>query len=45
MQQWLIYRSLSKRGNRSVLGQNFCNDFYMGRFGVDGECHELIEIE
>ncbi len=45
MQQWLIYRSLSGKGNRTVLGQNFYNEFYVGRFGVDGECHELVEIE
>jgi hypothetical protein len=43
--QWLIYRSLASRGSRSVLGQNYVNEFAMVRFDTDGVADELIQIE
>jgi hypothetical protein len=43
--QWLVYRSLAERGNRSVLGQNFSSEFVLGRFDRQGETEKLIEIE
>ncbi len=43
--QWLIYRSLAHRCNRSVLGQNLAQEFVMARFDLDGCLEELIEIE
>jgi hypothetical protein len=43
--QWLIYRALSHRGNRTLLGQNFSQEFLMARFQRDGTCEPLIEIE
>ena len=43
--QWLVYRSLSERGNRTVLGQNLSTDFFLGRFGRDGETESILEIE
>lgn len=44
-QQWLIYRSLAKPANRSVLGQNLSQEFVVARFDKDGLIHKLIEIE
>ncbi|MHB8970611.1 MAG: hypothetical protein ACYC3X_07865 [Pirellulaceae bacterium] len=43
--QWLFYRSLAPRSNRSVLGQNVSNEFVAARFDRDGGLEELIEIE
>ena len=43
--QWLYYRSLAECGSRTLLGQNFSSDFYLGRFHKDGSIDELIEIE
>jgi hypothetical protein len=44
-QQWLIYRSLAERASRTVLGQNFYNEFVFARFNRGGEADSLIEIE
>lgn len=43
--QWLIYRSLTERGNRSVLGQNFSTEFVAAQFSREGEIEKLVEIE
>jgi hypothetical protein len=43
--QWLLYRSLAPKANRTVLGQNLSNEFLVGRFKKDGCVQELIEIE
>ncbi len=44
--QWLVYRSLGKPGNRTVLGQNISSEFYAGRFKEkDGLVAEWVEIE
>ena len=43
--QWLIYRSLSRRGNRSVLGQNISWEFQLGQFDAHGEVEPIVEIE
>jgi hypothetical protein len=43
--QWLIYRSLGTRGNRTVLGQNFSSEFVVARFRPDGTAEKLLEIE
>lgn len=44
-QQWLIYRSLARPGNRSVLGHNLISETLVARFGADGKVEPLIEIE
>ncbi len=44
-QQWLIYRSIGENANRTFLGENVSQDFYMGRFFRDGSVEELIQIE
>jgi hypothetical protein len=44
-EQWLFYRSLTKQGNRSVLGHNISNEMILGRFDREGEVQALIEIE
>jgi hypothetical protein len=43
--QWLVYRSLKRPGNRTVLGQNLSTDFLLARFGRDGETQALVEVE
>jgi hypothetical protein len=43
--QWVIYRSLSPKASRSVLGQHFSSEFVLGRFREEGELKQLIEIE
>jgi hypothetical protein len=44
-QQWLIYRSLTEKANRSVLGHNLSTEFLFARFRRDGEVEGLIEVE
>ena len=41
---WLLYRSLAEKGNRTVLGQNFSTTFVLARI-TGGEAEKLIEIE
>jgi len=43
--QWLIYRSVGERGNRTVLGENTISEFMMCRFDAGGAGDQLIEIE
>jgi hypothetical protein len=43
--QWLLYRSLAEKGNRTLLGQNLSSEFLAARFDKDGTVEELIEIE
>jgi hypothetical protein len=43
--QWLVYRALAERGNRTVLGHNLAAEFLISRFGRDGSVKPLIEIE
>lgn len=43
--QWLLYRSLAERANRTFLGQNVSQEFVVARFDLDGGVEELIEIE
>jgi hypothetical protein len=43
--QWLIYRSLGKPGNRTLLGHNIAGEFCAGRFTAAGKFKEWIEIE
>lgn len=42
--QWLIYRSLDERANRTVLGQNLSSEALYGRFLRTGEVDEYLEI-
>ncbi|MCH2182785.1 MAG: hypothetical protein MK108_12335 [Mariniblastus sp.] len=44
-QQWVIYRSIAENGNRTFLGENFSNDFFMGRFFRNGTVEDLIQVE
>lgn len=43
--QWLLYRSLGARGNRTVLGQNLSTEFVVARFPPTGLAEKLLEIE
>jgi hypothetical protein len=44
-EQWLIYRSLSPRANRSLLGHNLSSEFLLAKFLKNGEVQSLIEVE
>jgi hypothetical protein len=44
-EQWLIYRSLMRRGNRTVLGYNTAYEFGAVRFLSDGTTKPILEIE
>jgi hypothetical protein len=43
--QWLVYRSLAERGNRTLLAHNLSTEMLVGRFTKAGEVEKLIEIE
>jgi len=44
-EQWLIYRSLDRIGNRSVLGVNTVSSFVCLRFFTSGKTQEIVAIE
>jgi hypothetical protein len=44
-EQWLIYRSLSPKANRTLLGHNLSSEFLFARFLKGGEVQSLIEVE
>lgn len=44
-QQWMIYRSLGQRGNRTLLGHNLVSEFLVARFPNSGVIEPLLEIE
>lgn len=43
--QWLVYRSLGKKGNRTLLGHNLSTEMLVARFTKAGEVEKLVEIE
>jgi hypothetical protein len=43
-EQWLAYRSLAPARNRTVIGQNFSSEFYMGEFLTSGKVNKYLEI-
>ena len=43
--QWLVYRSVADKGNRTVLGQNYATEFICCRFLANGETEDILEIE
>ncbi len=45
-QQWMFYRSLAERANRTLLGQNTSSETLIARFlPASGEVDELLEVE
>jgi hypothetical protein len=44
-EQWLIYRSLGPKANRTLLGHNLSSEFLLARFLKKGEVQSLIEVE
>jgi len=46
-EQWVLYRSVGPAGNRSFLGENINDDFFVGRFKPKGtgSVSELLQIE
>lgn len=43
--QWLIYRSLGRPANRTLLGHNLSTEMLVARFDNSGKVEPLIEIE
>lgn len=43
--QWLIYKSLTRFGNRTVLGQNYSLDFAFNRFLRSGMTKTIVDVE
>lgn len=43
--QWLLYRSLVRPANRTVLGHNLVSETLVGRFSPAGLVESLLEIE
>lgn len=44
-EQWLVYRSLGPRANRTVLGHNLSTEMLVARFDEEGDVDPLLEIE
>lgn len=44
-ENWLAYRSLTDRANRTVLGVNLQTNFLLARFTKEGESEPLVEID
>jgi len=44
-EQWLIYRSLRERANRTLLGHNLSTEMLVARFDRTGEVEPLVEVE
>ncbi|MCH8923162.1 MAG: hypothetical protein IIA67_08460 [Planctomycetes bacterium] len=43
-EQWLFYRSLAERGNRTLLGHNLNGEFLAAWFHETGEVESMLEI-
>jgi hypothetical protein len=41
-EQWILYRSLLERGNRTFLGKNVATEFFFGKFDADEGTYETI---
>ncbi|MEE8451417.1 MAG: hypothetical protein V3R99_05855 [Thermoguttaceae bacterium] len=44
-EQWLVYRSLAERANRTLLGHNLSCEMLIGQFDSSGEVEPLVEVE
>jgi hypothetical protein len=44
-EQFLIYRSLAARGNRTLLGKNLVSEYLVARFARTGATEAILEIE
>lgn len=44
-EQWLIYRSLALKANRTLLGHNLSTEMLIARFDAAGEVEALVEVE
>lgn len=45
IEQWLVYRSLARRSNRTILGQNFSTEFACCRLLPTGTTEVLLEVQ
>ena len=42
---WMLYRALTARANRTLLGVNLSTEFFVGRFLLSGETESILEVE
>ena len=43
--QWLFYRSLAHKGNRTFLGENVSDEFFVGQIDLHGNVEALAAVE
>ncbi len=43
--QWVYYRSIGDKGNRTFFGENISSEFFVGKLDRDGAVRALLEIE
>ena len=43
--QWIVYRSLERPANRTLIGQNYSSEALVGRFLPTGDVEEYFEVE
>ncbi len=43
--QWLFYRAVTAKGNRTFLGQNSADEFFVGSISINGTVKSLLEVE
>ncbi len=43
--QWLFYRTIRPSANRTFIGQNFADDFFVGKMDLEGNFESWLEIE
>jgi hypothetical protein len=45
LDQWLVYRALDEARNRTLLGCNLSNEFFLGRIKPRGTVKRVLEIQ
>ena len=43
--QWVLYRCIGEKRNRTFFGVNFADDFFVGRLQPNGKIKPLLQIE
>ena len=43
--QWVIYRSLGERGNRTFFGENLLDEFFIGTLNRKGMVEAMVQIQ
>lgn len=43
--QWLVYRALASKANRTILGHNLITEFLLAKFGKKGKITPVMQVE